>query len=90
MSHLKFDYNNKLSAALASVLAKFLVISFTSDWRFSPARSREMVKALLDNKKQVTYAEIKAHDGHDAFLMPIPKYLQTFRAYMQQIKILGE
>jgi homoserine O-acetyltransferase len=84
------DYNNNLSAALASVLAKFLVISFTSDWRFSPARSREMVKALLDNKKQVTYAEIKAHEGHDAFLMPIPKYLQTFRAYMQQIKILGE
>jgi homoserine O-acetyltransferase len=81
------DYNNNLSAALASVLAKFLVISFTSDWRFSPARSREIIKALLDNKKQVTYAEIKAHEGHDAFLMPIPKFLQTFRAYMQQIEI---
>lgn len=83
-------HNNNLSTALAKVLAKFLVISFTSDWRFSPSRSREIVKALLSNKKEVSYAEIKAHEGHDAFLMPIPHYMQIFQAYMQQIEILGE
>jgi homoserine O-acetyltransferase len=81
------EHNDNLSAALAKVLAKFLVISFTSDWRFSPARSREMVKALLYNKKAVSYAEIKAHEGHDAFLMHIPHFIQVFKAYMQQIEI---
>ncbi len=80
------QHNNSLSTALAKVLAKFLVISFTSDWRFSPARSREIVKALLHNKKEVSYAEIKAHEGHDAFLMPIPHYIRVFKAYMQQIQ----
>lgn len=84
------EHNNNLSAALAKVLAKFLVISFTSDWRFSSARSREIVKALLDNKKSVSYAEIKAQEGHDAFLMPIPHYLRIFKTYMQQIEITGE
>jgi len=84
------EHEGKLSSALAKVLAKFLVISFTSDWRFSPARSREIVKALLYNKKEVSYAEIKAHDGHDAFLMPIPQYIQIFKAYMQQIEIPTE
>lgn len=79
------EHNNNLSAALAKVLAKFLVISFTSDWRFSPARSREIVKALLDNKKQVTYAQITANQGHDAFLMPIPHYIRVFKKYMQQV-----
>jgi homoserine O-acetyltransferase len=79
------EHNNNLSAALAKVLAKFLVISFTSDWRFSPARSREIVKALLDNKKQVTYAQITADHGHDAFLMPIPHYIRVFKKYMQQV-----
>jgi homoserine O-acetyltransferase len=79
------EHNNNLSAALAKVLAKFLVISFTSDWRFSPARSREIVKALLDNKKQVTYAQITADQGHDAFLMPIPHYIRVFKKYMQQV-----
>jgi homoserine O-acetyltransferase len=84
------ECGDNLAAALAKVLAKFLVVSFTSDWRFSPARSREIVKALLDNKKEVSYAEIKAHDGHDAFLMPIPHYIRVFQAYMQQINIPGE
>jgi homoserine O-acetyltransferase len=79
------EHNNNLSAALAKVLAKFLVISFTSDWRFSPARSREIVKALLDNKKQVSYAQITANQGHDAFLMPIPHYMRVFKKYMQQV-----
>ncbi|KHD08751.1 homoserine acetyltransferase [Candidatus Thiomargarita nelsonii] len=80
------EHNNNLSAALAKVAAKFLVISFTSDWRFSPSRSREIVKGLLHNKKNVSYAEIKAQEGHDAFLMPIPHYLRIFKNYMQQIE----
>jgi len=80
------EHNNNLSDALAKVAAKFLVISFTSDWRFSPSRSREIVKALLHNKKNVSYAEIKAQEGHDAFLMRIPHYLRIFKNYMQQIK----
>ena len=79
------EHNNNLSAALAKVLAKFLVISFTTDWRFSPARSREIVKALLDNKKQVSYAQITADEGHDAFLMPIPHYMRVFKTYMQRV-----
>jgi homoserine O-acetyltransferase len=79
------EHNNNLSAALAKVLAKFLVISFTSDWRFAPARSREIVKALLDNKKPVSYAQITADQGHDAFLMPIPHYMRVFKTYMQRV-----
>ena len=74
-----------LAAALAPAQARFLVLSFTSDWRFSPARSREIVKALLDNHKRVTYAEIAANQGHDTFLMPIPRYLDVFGVYMQQV-----
>jgi len=83
------EYGNNLSKALAGVQAKCLVVSFTSDWRFPPTRSREIVKALLDNKKTVTYAEVKASEGHDAFLMTIPHYIQVFQAYMQQIDIPG-
>ncbi|HHB92681.1 MAG TPA: homoserine O-acetyltransferase [Thioploca sp.] len=79
------EYNNNLSTALANVMAKFLVISFTSDWRFSSARSREIVKALLDNKKNVSYAEVTSNDGHDAFLMPIPHFIKVFKTYMQNI-----
>jgi len=74
-----------LTAALEPARARFLVVSFTSDWRFSPARSREIVKALLDNHKRVSYAEIDAEQGHDAFLMPIPQYLAVFGAYMERV-----
>jgi len=81
------EYDNSLSAALAKVQAEFLVISFSSDWRFSPARSREIVKALLDNRKKVSYAEIDVIEGHDSFLMPIPHYQQVFQAYMQRISL---
>ena len=79
------EHNNDLAKALANVMAKFLVISFTSDWRFSSARSREIVNALLNNKKDVSYAEVTSHDGHDAFLMPIPHFIQVFKTYMQNI-----
>jgi homoserine O-acetyltransferase len=80
-------YGGDLSAALAGVRAKFLVVSFTSDWRFSPARSREIVKALLDNELSVSYAEVTAAHGHDAFLMPDPHYHAILRAYLANITL---
>ena len=79
------DADDDLSRALADVTAGFLVLSFTSDWRFPPARSREIVRALLDTDKRVSYAEIEANHGHDAFLMPIPEYLRLFSAYMHRV-----
>jgi homoserine O-acetyltransferase/O-succinyltransferase len=79
-------HGGNLSAALANVKAKFLVVSFTSDWRFSPARSREIVKALLDNERAVSYAEVTAAHGHDAFLMPDPHYHDILRSYLAQIQ----
>ncbi len=80
------DYDNDLARALARARAEFMVMSFTSDWRFAPSRSREIVKALVDSRKAVSYAEIEAHHGHDAFLMPIPDYLATFAAYMTRVR----
>ena len=77
--------NGNLSAALDPATAKFLVVSFTSDWRFSPARSREIVKALLDNRLSVSYAEIDAPHGHDAFLMDDARYHNLIRAYFHNI-----
>jgi homoserine O-acetyltransferase len=64
---------------------KFLVISFTTDWRFSPQRSREIVKALVDNRIHVSYAEIDAPHGHDAFLLEDPRYHGVLKAYFQRI-----
>lgn len=78
-------HDHDLSAALAQVTAKFLVVSFTSDWRFAPDRSREIVRALLDGDKSVAYAEIDAPNGHDAFLLPIPAYLDVLRAYLDNV-----
>ena len=75
------QYDGDLAVALSPASAKFLVISFTTDWRFSPARSREMVKALLDEKKAVTYTEIDAPHGHDAFLLNHPQYHAVVRTY---------
>ena len=77
-------YGGRLSDALAKANASFLVVSFSTDWRFSPARSREIVKALVDNAKDVTYAEIDAPHGHDAFLLDDPRYHQLVRAYFDQ------
>lgn len=79
-------YNGDLSAALKAAKADFLVISFTSDWRFSPGRSREIVKALLDNELSVAYAELTAAHGHDAFLMPDKHYHDIVRAYMENVE----
>lgn len=80
------DYNHDLSATLSRAKAKFLVVSFTSDWRFAPERSREIVKALLDAGKTVSYVEVEAHHGHDAFLIPIPHYMKVFYGYMKGIR----
>ena len=82
-----FEHGGDLSAALANVTADFLVVSFTSDWRFSPARSREIVKALLDNELSVSYAEVTAAQGHDAFLMPDAHYHNIMRAYFGKIEV---
>ena len=82
-----FEYGGDLSVALAKVTADFLVVSFTSDWRFSPARSREIVKALLDNELSVSYAEVTAAHGHDAFLMPDAHYHNIMRAYFAKIEV---
>ncbi len=78
-------YGGSLTQALARATAKFLLISFTTDWRFSPQRSREIVKALLDNRRRVSYAEIDAPHGHDAFLLDDPRYMDTMRSYFDSI-----
>ncbi len=80
-------FNNDLSLAFKQVKASFLVVSFTSDWRFSPARSREIVKALLDNERTVSYAEVTAAHGHDAFLMPDAHYHQILRTYLNKVQV---
>jgi homoserine O-acetyltransferase len=76
-------FGGDLSAALGKATASFLLVSFTTDWRFSPARSREIVKALLDNKRDVSYAEIDAPHGHDAFLLDDARYMGVVRSYFQ-------
>ncbi|MGE5525185.1 MAG: homoserine O-succinyltransferase MetX [Rhodospirillaceae bacterium] len=80
-----FEHDGNLTRALAPAKAGFLVVSFTTDWRFSPERSREIVKALLDNRRDVTYAEIDAPHGHDAFLLDDPRYHRLVAAYFERI-----
>lgn len=74
-----------LAAVLARATARFLVVSFTSDWRFSPARSREIVDALLEARRSVAYAEINSPNGHDAFLMTDTHYHKVMRAYFERV-----
>ena len=81
------EFGGDLSAALARAKAAFLLVSFSTDWRFSPARSREMVRALLNNRSTVSYAEIDAPHGHDAFLLDDPRYLALVRSYFDQISL---
>ena len=81
------EFGGDLSAALARAKAAFLLISFSTDWRFSPARSREMVRALLNNRSAVSYAEIDAPHGHDAFLLDDPRYLALVRSYFAQMSL---
>lgn len=79
------EYNHDLSAALKLAQANFFVVAFTTDWRFSPARSREIVRALLDNDHEVSYAEVTSSEGHDAFLIPDAHYLRLLHAYLERI-----
>jgi len=81
------DYNGDLREAFSVAQANFLVLSFTTDWRFSPERSRTIVKALLDNDLNVSYAEITSSYGHDSFLMEDRYYHELVRAYMNNIII---
>jgi len=79
------EYDNDPVQAFGHARCSFLVISFSTDWRFSPQRSREIVDALIAADRPVTYAEIEADEGHDAFLLPIPRYMDVFSAYMRRV-----
>ena len=78
-------HGGDLAASLAHVTADYCVMSFTTDWRFSPARSREIVDALIAARKNVCYLDIDSPYGHDAFLIPTPRYIQGFTNYMKRI-----
>jgi len=78
-------HGGDLSRTFASARCKYLLASFSTDWRFAPARSREIVKALLDNKRDVSYAEIDAPHGHDAFLLDDPRYHGVLKAYFARM-----
>jgi homoserine O-acetyltransferase/O-succinyltransferase len=79
------DFDDDLVKALSRAKSDFLVVAFTTDWRFSPVRSKEIVDALIAARKNVVSAVIDTPHGHDAFLLPVPRYLDVFRAYMQNI-----
>ena len=79
------DFNGDLREAFSVVKSNFLVLSFTTDWRFSPERSHAIVKALLDNELNVSYAEITSSYGHDSFLMEDRYYHELVKAYMNNI-----
>ena len=82
-----FSYGGNLDAALARAKANFLVASFSTDWRFSPARSREIVFSLLKNRHRVVYAEIDCDAGHDSFLLDDTHYHAVLRAYLENISV---
>ncbi len=79
------ELDGDLNRAFAVAKAKFLVVSFTTDWRFSPGRSREIVHALLHNKRDVSYAEISSQHGHDSFLMDDEQYFSVMRNYLNGV-----
>jgi len=79
------EFEGDLKSALRNALCNFLIISFTTDWRFSSARSQEIVNALLAEKKNVSYADIDAPQGHDSFLLANPRYITLFKNYMSRI-----
>jgi homoserine O-acetyltransferase len=80
------EFGDDPATAFALASCKFLIISFTTDWRFPPERSREIVDALVAAGKPVSYAQIESMLGHDAFLLPNERYEQVFRAYMQRVR----
>ncbi|GHD40321.1 homoserine O-acetyltransferase [Marinobacter persicus] len=80
-----WETNGDLAKALAPAKCEYLVLSFSTDWRFSPERSEEMVNAMISARKKVSYAEIDAPWGHDAFLIPTPRYTDVFTAYLDRV-----
>lgn len=80
------EYGDDPVQAFKNAKCSFLVVSFSTDWRFSPERSREIVDALIAANQPVSYTQIEAKEGHDAFLMPIPRYLEVFSAYMKRVE----
>ncbi len=80
-----YEFDNDLAKALNNAQCEFLVLSFSTDWRFTPARSREMVDAMIAARCKVSYAEIDAPWGHDAFLIPTPRYTSVFHSYMDRV-----
>jgi len=81
------EYGGRLAAALARATAKFLVVSFSTDWRFAPERSREIVYGLVHNGLDVSYAEVESMAGHDSFLLDDPHYHAVLRAYFEGIAV---
>ena len=79
------EYDDDLSKAFQNTKSRYLVVSFTSDWRFSSSKSHEIVKSLVKARKNVSYSEIEVNHGHDAFLMPIPQYLEVLRNFMENV-----
>lgn len=77
--------NGDLSAVLSRAQCEFLLVSFTTDWRFSPERSEEIVNALVKAGKSVSYAKIEATEGHDAFLFPIPRYMTVLNTFLTRV-----
>ncbi len=79
------DFDGDLAAAFERTQARFLLVAFTRDWRFSPQRSRELMRALLQAGKSVSYACIDSPLGHDDFLVPVPDYLKVFGQFMNGV-----
>ena len=79
------DYDGDLSKAFANSNCKFFLVSFSTDWRFAPERSRELVASLLKAGREVSYLEIEADQGHDAFLMPIPRYVNALSGFLSRV-----
>ena len=79
------DFDGNLSKAFANGDCKFLLVSFSTDWRFLPERSRELVNDLLSAGREVTYVEVEADQGHDAFLLPIPRYINALKGYLDRV-----
>ncbi|MFQ3185107.1 homoserine O-acetyltransferase [Marinomonas primoryensis] len=74
-----------LAAVLSKAQCEFLLVSFTTDWRFAPERSEEIVNALIKAGKPVSYAKIEAEEGHDAFLFPIPRYMAVLNTFLTRV-----
>jgi len=83
------EYDHDAVKAFSHAMARFLVVSFSTDWRFSPDRSQEIVKALVGAKRDVSYINIETQMGHDGFLAPIPHYVEALHNYLNNIDCGG-